>query len=144
TEDHRADGGLCGAYMGGRGFRRTNDHVFQFLQAFTAGLHHFSVPSIARLKPPPAMCNKRTTPDFAAPIGPNLPQSMVKLTLSSTAGPAESRRCEQAGGRPIIEGKQWRRQGRADWRGLRQGCPAKTGGRLPWSAGIRRFAGTST
>src|SRR6187551_1648642 len=41
--------------------------------------------------------------DFAALFRPNLPQSPAKLTLSSAAGPVESRRCEQARGRLIIE-----------------------------------------
>src|SRR5262245_29024832 len=76
-------------------------------------------------------CNKHTKRGLAAPFKSNLPQSMAKLTLSSTTRSAESRRCEQADGRPIIEGKQWRRQGRADWKQLRQGCPAKKRGCPP-------------
>src|SRR5262245_40175957 len=129
TEDHRANGSLCCADVGGRGFRCPNDHVFEFFKAFAAS--HCLSSFQFRLKPHPALCNKRTTRWFAAPFKPNLHQSMVKLTLSSTAGSAESRRCEQAGGGSIIEGKQWRRKGRADWKRLRQGCPAKTRGCRP-------------
>ena len=36
AEDHRADGGLGGAHMGGGRFRRAHDHIFQFFQAFAA------------------------------------------------------------------------------------------------------------
>src|SRR5262249_30765507 len=129
TEDHRANGSLCSANMRGRGLRCPDDHVFEFFEAFATS-HCFSSFQF-RFKPHPAPCNKRTTRRFAAPFKPNLPQSMVQLTLSSTAGSAESRRCEQTGGRPIIEGKQWRRQGKVDWKQLRQGCPAKTKGCRP-------------
>src|SRR4029077_18845011 len=130
--------------MGGRGFSRTYDHVFQFFQTLAAGFRH-DVDSFRR--PIDAAQNtvqQTRQGDFAALFGPNLPQSPGKLTLSSGAGPGESRRCEQARDRLIIEGKQWRRQGRAGWTRSRQGCPAKTRAPRPSSFGIHPFAAVST
>src|SRR5262249_31369548 len=43
----------------------------------------------------------------------------------------------------IIKGKQWRRQGRGDWKRLRQGCPEKKEGCPPESDGIHPSAATS-
>ena len=36
AEDHRADGGLGRAHVGGGRFRRAHDHVFEFFQIFAA------------------------------------------------------------------------------------------------------------
>src|SRR5215831_11021802 len=100
-------------------FSRLSPPAFAMMSILSTARY---VPAWVHLGPRRVPCNKRTSADFAALYGPNLPQCVSKLTLSSAARLAESRRCEQPGS--VQLSKENNGEGRAGRTGSADGIAA--------------------
>src|SRR5665213_3107283 len=63
AENHRADGVLGRADVGGRRFRRAHDHIFELFEVFTACRRHGLSFLLSSVEAAWRLCNKRTRTD---------------------------------------------------------------------------------